>query len=136
MSSRKYIRYVTREKLEKVANENKHYVSCYFTYKSLSESSQLSYLSDFNQWLVFLHDRVEKGIVAEEDILKCLNAENGIDRMISLIEDFISFCIVELGNNERRIQRRLSSMSSFFLYLLKERKIRSNPLDYIERQTK
>jgi len=55
--------------------------------------------------------------------------------MVDLLEDFIAFCSTFLGNNERRIQRRLSSISSFFLYLRKKRKIKENPLDYLERPT-
>ena len=52
---------------------------------------------------------------------------------IDLLEDFVAFCTSVLGNNERRIQRRMSSISSFFLYLRKKRKIRENPIDFLDR---
>ncbi|TVX86080.1 tyrosine-type recombinase/integrase [Paenibacillus agilis] len=135
MTKRKYVRYVTKEKLEKVSDENKIHIQKYFNYKNmnLSDSSKVSYESDFNQWLVFINDKFGKGSLATEDILRMLKDEDGIEDMVDLIEDYIAFCVTVLGNNERRIQRRLSSISSFFLYLLKKRRIKSNPLDYIER---
>ncbi|EJW14017.1 tyrosine-type recombinase/integrase [Paenibacillus alvei] len=134
-AKRKYVRYVTKEKLEKVSDENKMHIQKYFNYKNmnLSDSSKASYESDFNQWLVFINDKYSKGSLVTEDILKMLKDEDGIEDMVDLIEDYVAFCVTVLGNNERRIQRRLSSISSFFLYLLKKRRIKSNPLDYIER---
>jgi integrase/recombinase XerC len=135
MSKRKYIRYVTKEKLDKVCQSNKMHIQRYFNYKNmnLSESSKASYESDFNQWLVFINEKYNSGSLMSEDILEILKDEDGIEDMVDLIEDYIAFCVSVLGNNERRIQRRLSSISSFFLYLLKKRKIKANPLDYIER---
>ncbi|MCY9758373.1 tyrosine-type recombinase/integrase [Paenibacillus alvei] len=111
------------------------HIQKYFNYKNmnLSDSSKASYESDFNQWLVFINDKYSKGSLVTEDILKMLKDEDGIEDMVDLIEDYVAFCVTVLGNNERRIQRRLSSISSFFLYLLKKRRIKSNPLDYIER---
>lgn len=132
---RKYIRYVTKDKLDKVLEENKRHIQKYFNFKNmnLSDASKASYESDFNQWLVYIHEKYEKGSIDEEDILKMLKDEDGMEDMVDLIEDYIAFCVSVLGNNERRIQRRLSSISSFFLYLLKKRRIKSNPLDFIER---
>lgn len=100
---------------------------------NLSETTKKSYESDFNQWLVFINERYESGHIYEEDILKILKDEDGMEDMVDLIEDYVAFCSSVLGNNERRIQRRMSSISSFFLYLLKRRRIKSNPLDYLER---
>lgn len=48
------------------------------------------------------------------------------------IESYIGYC-VEQGNNEKRIRRRISAISSFFIYLKKKRKIDDNWCDYIER---
>jgi len=133
--ARKYTRYVTKSKLDKVCEENKRHVQKYFNFKNmnLSDSTKVGYASDFNQWLVFINEKHESGSIDEEDILKMLKDEDGIEDMVDLIEDFVAFCVTALGNNERRIQRRMSSISSFFLYLLKKRRIKSNPLDYLER---
>ena len=135
MEKRKYIRYSNKEKLDKVCMSNKNHIRKYFNAKNmnLSESTKKSYESDFNQWLIYINEKYETQQIFEEDILKILSDDDGIDEMVDLIEDYIAFCANFLGNNERRIQRRMSSISSFFLNLLKKRKIKSNPLDYMER---
>jgi integrase/recombinase XerC len=135
VAKRKYIRYVTDDKLKKVSESNKNHIKKYFNFKNmnLSDTSKKSYQSDFNQWLVFINEKYEQGAISHEDIVKILQEEDGIEEMVDLLEDFIAFCVSVLGNNERRIQRRMSSISSFFLFLRKKRKIRENPLDFMER---
>lgn len=138
---RKYVRYVTKEKLDQVSEKNKRHIQRYFSAMSmnLSDSSKINYQSDFNQWLVFIHEKYKSGAIDEEDILKIIKGEDsedsndGMEDMVEIIEDYVAFCVTFLGNNERRIQRRLSTISSFFLYLLMKRKIKANPLDYIKR---
>jgi integrase/recombinase XerC len=125
---RKRITYATPEKLEKVNPKNVELIRKYFVFKNmnLSESSKISYQSDFNQWLVYIMENYENRY-----ILDIINED--VDDMIDLLEDFIAFCTSVLGNNERRIQRRMSSISSFFIYLRKKRKIRENPIDFLDR---
>lgn len=48
------------------------------------------------------------------------------------VESYIGYCL-EQGNNEKRIRRRISSLSSFFIYLKRKRKIEDNWCEYIER---
>lgn len=133
--ARKYIRYVTEEKYRNVSEENKQIIKKYFNYKNmnLSESTKKSYSNDFKQWLYYIYEQYKEGIIKEENITSLLNSKDGIEEMVDLLEDFVAFCSAFLGNNERRIQRRLSSISSFFLYLRKKRKIKENPLDFLER---
>jgi integrase/recombinase XerC len=133
MSKRKYIRYVTKDKLEKVTEKNKKLIRKYFNFKNmnLSDSSKKSYESDFNQWLVYINEKFEQGAIDEESILELI--EDDIEEMVDLIEDYMAFCTSVLGNNERRIQRRMSSISSFFLYLRKKRKIKENPIEFLDR---
>lgn len=50
-----------------------------------------------------------------------------------MIEDFISMCASVLKNKDRRILRRLSSISSLYIYYKKKRKIKENPVELIER---
>lgn len=128
MLGRKRITYATPEKLEKVNPKNVELIRKYFVFKNmnLSESSKISYQSDFNQWLVYIMENYENHY-----ILDIINED--VDDMIDLLEDFIAFCTSVLGNNERRIQRRMSSISSFFIYLRKKRKIRENPIDFLDR---
>lgn len=130
---RKYIRYVNKDKLEKVSEKNKKLIRKYFNFKNmnLSDSSKKSYESDFNQWLVYINEKFNEGAVDDEYILNII--EDDIEEMVDLIEDYMAFCSSVLGNNERRIQRRMSSISSFFLYLRKKRKIKENPIEFLDR---
>ncbi|MGG2091238.1 tyrosine-type recombinase/integrase [Bacillus sp. S13(2024)] len=126
--ARKCVVYATKEKLEKVNHKNKELIRKYFVFKNmnLSETSKKSYQSDFNQWLVYIMENYENRYIL--DIV-----DEDVDEMVDLIEDFIAFCTSVLENNERRISRRMSSISSFFLYLRKKRKIKENPIDFMDR---
>lgn len=48
------------------------------------------------------------------------------------VESYIGYCL-EQGNNEKRIRRRISSLSSFLIYMKRKRKIDDNWCEYIER---
>lgn len=124
--ARKYMVYATKEKIEQINPKNVEHIRRYFVSKNLhlSDSSKKSYESDFNQWLVFIMERYDN-----LDVVKGFDVEDAAD----MIEDYVAFCTSVLGNNERRIQRRLSSISSFYLFLKKKRKIESSPMDLIDR---
>lgn len=128
MAKRNYIVYATQEKLESVNPKNKKIIDKYFSFKNmnLSDDTKKSYMSDFNQWLVYIMENYSNQYIL--DII-----DEDIENMVDLLEDFVAFCTSILGNNERRIQRRMSSISSFFLYLRKKRKIKENPMEFIER---
>lgn len=132
---RKYVRYVTDDKYREVSEQNKQIIKKYFNFKNmnLSESTKKSYDNDFKQWLVYISEQFKSGVINTENLIELINTKDGIEEMVDLLEDFVAFCSTFLGNNERRIQRRLSSISSFFLYLRKKRKIKENPLDFLER---
>lgn len=132
---RKYVRYVTDDKYREVSELNKQIIKKYFNFKNmnLSESTKKSYDNDFKQWLVYISEQFKSGVIHTENLIELINTKDGIEEMVDLLEDFVAFCSTFLGNNERRIQRRLSSISSFFLYLRKKRKIKENPLDFLER---
>lgn len=123
--TRKYIRYATIEKVEKINIKNTDLIRKYFSFKNLnlSNMSKESYQSDFNQWLVYILDNYNNSYLLD------LETDDAVD----MIEDYIAFCTSILGNNERRIQRRMSSISSFYLYLRKKRKIKENPIDFLDR---
>jgi integrase/recombinase XerC len=126
--NRKRITYATVEKIAKVNPKNSDLIRKYFVFKNmnLSDSSKVSYQSDFNQWLVYIMENYEN-----KDILEIINED--VDNMVDLLEDYFAFCTSVFGNNERRIQRRMSSISSVFLYLRKKRRIRENPIDFLDR---
>lgn len=122
---RKYIVYATEDKLKQVNKDNIELIRKYFVFKNmnLSDASKLSYTSDFNQWLVYILDNYENKYILD------FKTDDAVD----MLEDFIAFCTSVLGNNERRIQRRMSSISSFYLFLRKKRKIKENPVDFLDR---
>lgn len=90
---------------------------------NLSDASKKSYENDYNQWLVYILENYRNVDIMDFDV------QDAAD----MIEDYIAFCSSVLGNNERRIQRRMSSISSFYLNLKKKRRIESNPIDYLDR---
>lgn len=126
--AKKRIVYATHEKLQKVNPKNTDLIRKYFVFKNmnLSDSSKESYQSDFNQWLVYIMENYDN-----QFILDIINED--VDNMVDLLEDYFAFCTTVFGNNERRIQRRMSSISSVFLYLRKKRRIRENPIDFLDR---
>lgn len=129
--ARKYVRYVTKDKLEKVNPQNKKLIDKYFSFKNmnLSDDTKKSYMSDFNQFLVYVLENH-----GNKYILKIMEDEDdGVDDMVDLLEDYMAFSTTFLGNNERRVQRRMASISSLFGYLRRKRKIKENPVDYLER---
>jgi integrase/recombinase XerC len=123
--ARIYKMYATKEKVDQINYINKEHLRKYFISKNmnLSDQTKKAYENDFNQWFVFILERYGNVNVLD------LDAEDASE----MIEDYIAFCTSVLGNNERRIQRRMSSISSFYLNLKKKKKIESNPLDYLER---
>ncbi|MCY9737445.1 site-specific integrase [Paenibacillus alvei] len=124
-NKREYKVYATKDKIAKINPKNKEHIRRYFVTKNmnLSDASKKSYESDFNQFLVYILENYNNIDLMDLDV------EDTAD----MIEDYVAFCTSVLLNNERRIQRRLSSISSFYLYLKKKRKIDSNPLDLIDR---
>lgn len=128
--ARNYNKYATKEKMEQVNDKNIRLIEKYFNYKSLnlSDTTRNSYQSDFNQFLVFIMEKYRN-----EYILDMIADDP--EEVVDLVEDWISHCIKEFGNNERRIQRRMSSISSLFIYLKKRYrdKVKENPLDYLDR---
>lgn len=122
------MQYATPEKMASVNHNNIRLIEKYFNFKNinLSDASKKGYQSDFNQWLVYIMENY-----SNQEILKMVTDD--MDEMVDLLEDFIAFCTSVLGNNERRVQRRMSSISSFFLYLRKKRKIKENPIEFLDR---
>lgn len=122
---RQYIQYATPEKVAKINPENKKLIERYFSFKNmnLSDSSKINYQSDFNQWLVYIMEHYDNAYLLDMET----------DDAVDMIEDYVAYCSSVLGNNERRIQRRMSSISSFYLFLRKKRKIKENPIDFLDR---
>ncbi|HSQ88694.1 tyrosine-type recombinase/integrase [Romboutsia sp.] len=85
--------------------------------KGLSKNTLNSYQSDLFSWFRYLGDKTYDK-VTEEDI-----------------EEFISYCKTH-GNNEDRLKRRCSSISSFYNFLRRKRMTSNHPLEFFERPVK
>ena len=122
--ARKCINYADKKSIELINPENKALWKKYLNGKrTLKESSKESYTSDMNQFFVFLLKNYDNQCILDIDV----------EDMADIIEDFLAMCQSVLENKDRRMQRRLCSLSSFFLYYRKKRKITENPVDLIER---
>lgn len=88
--------------------------------KGLSPRTIESYEYDLFQWFKFLNtyqeDKTYKEVTAED------------------IEEYLMFCREK--NEVSRIQRRASSISSFYIFLRKKNKVTVNPVDDVERPRK
>jgi len=89
--------------------------------RELSPKTVYNYLTDLNQWLIYVYDNQFNQSVLE------LNEDD--------ITEFIYWCKIQ-GNNTERIKRRMSSISAFYIYLHKKRLIKENPMTFIDRPKK
>lgn len=90
---------------------------CHNELKGLSEKTITGYEYDLFQWFRFLNlyqeDKTYKEVVSED------------------IEEYLMFCKTK-GNEASRLQRRAASISSFYIFLRKKKKVTINPVDDIE----
>ena len=121
---RKYVRYVTDELKEQINPKNTNLWKTYLNGKrKLSDSTRKGYTSDIMQFFVYILKEYENQFIFDID-------END---MADILEDFISMCVFALGNGDRRICRRLSTISSMYIHYKKKRKIKFNPIELLER---
>ncbi len=112
---------------EKLDNVNPNTLRLFKKYKidmelrELSPKTILNYANDLEQWFIYIYDNQSNVPITEitEDDLT----------------EFFYFCKME-GNNTRRIRRRMSSISAFYIFLKKKRLVSENPMDYIDRPKK
>lgn len=86
--------------------------------RELSPKTIAGYQNDIENWFIYILDYQNNRCITE------LTDED--------ITEFLVFC-KENGNNTRRLKRRMSSISSFYLYLRKKKLITENPMEYIDR---
>lgn len=109
------------EKLSKINTESLKLLQKYridMELRELSSKSIYQYISDINQWLIYIYDNQGNQSITEltEDDLT----------------EFFYFCKTQ-GNNSRRIKRRMASISAFYKYLRKKKIISENPMEFIDR---
>ena len=112
------------EKVKQINDETKMLLKRYtmdMELRELSEKTIESYISDLNQWFIYILDNQKNKSVME------ITEDD--------ITEFLYFCKSE-GNNSRRMRRRMSSISAFYKYMRKKRMITENPCEFIDRPKK
>lgn len=89
--------------------------------RELSEKTIYNYERDLIQWFKFL-----KKVQFDLSVLEVTEDE---------IEEFIFYCKEE-GNNTERIKRRACSISAFYKFLRRKKKVKENPMEFILRPKK
>lgn len=131
MARGKTVKYVNKERLEKIPEQNiKEYDRYLRTFsinnpetKDTTLKAYRSYMNIFMCWL------------AEEYPDMILISEDFTDEAVEIMEDFISFCQEKLNNNAKAINVKLSTVSSFFFWAVKRGrkvdgyKINAHPFD-------
>lgn len=121
---RKRIHYATPDRLEKINPQNKELWRRYINGKrTLSNTTKYNYESDINQFFTFILLNYDNKYLLD------FNTEEAAD----MIDDYVAMCTSVFENNDKRISRRLSSISSMYIYYKKKRKVKENPLELLER---
>jgi integrase/recombinase XerC len=122
--SRKKVQYTNPELISQINPDNILLWRKYLNGKrSLAESTKINYTSDMNQFFVFILKNYNNQYILDIDV----------DDMADILEDFLAMCQSVFENKDRRMSRRLSTLSSMYLYYKKKRKIKENPVDLLER---
>ncbi|MEG2786462.1 MAG: DUF3435 domain-containing protein [Romboutsia sp.] len=110
--------------IDKLNKETLKYLKKYkvdMTIKELSEKSIYNYERDLISWFSYIFMFQDNKTILEID-------EDDLT-------EFFYYCKSE-GNNSRRIKRRMSSISAFYIYLKKKRITKENPMEFIDRPRK
>lgn len=83
------------------------------------------YKSSFYIWLCFLAERYDNPFILD---IKFLD-----DVFMDMMDDYIYFLQDELGNNKKRINFHCSAISSFYIFAVKRRLVRFNPMQNVSR---
>lgn len=120
---RKYVRYFTKDKLEKVNEKSvkayeKYRKSCIIKNKDVEESTYKVYQNYFNHFLVYLSEEWDNIYILDEEFF---------EEAIDIMEGFIAFCQDTLGNNKKVINTKLSAVSSYYQWAYKRGMIDKHP---------
>lgn len=86
--------------------------------RELSPKTISGYKSDAVQWFIYILDN------QSNQSIKDLDEDD--------VTEFLYYC-KQQGNNSRRMKRRMSTISAFYIFLKKKRIIKENPMEYIDR---
>lgn len=120
----KKIIYATPERIEQINPKNIDLWRKYLNGKrTLSERTREGYENDMMLFFTFILLNYDNQYLFDFD------TEDAAD----MIEDYIAISASFFGNKDKRLSRKLSAISSMYIYYKKKRKIKENPIDLLER---
>lgn len=117
-------RVILKVPIEKINKETMKYLKKYkinMEIKELSEKSIYNYEKDLLAWFSYVYTFQDNKSVLEVD-------EDDLT-------EFFHYCKSE-GNNSRRIKRRMSSISAFYIFMKKKKITKENPMELLDRPKK
>ncbi|HFI0463205.1 TPA: tyrosine-type recombinase/integrase [Streptococcus suis] len=117
-------RTVTPETLSKVNPEN---IKAYEQYlksgmvrnKDVKDTTYKVYRAYFNIFLVYIMEHWDNFYILDTEFVE--------ENMVDVMEGFMSYCVEELGNNKKAVNVKVATVSSFYHYAVKRRKLKSHP---------
>lgn len=124
---RKYKRYATKERLDKVNPKNLKAIDRYYQNRVMinpetKDTTYKVYVSALNIFMCFVMENYDNIYVLNEDFIE--------SEFIDCIEDYMFFLSSEegLGNKKKAINLKLSALSSFYQYYTRKQKVKYNPM--------
>jgi integrase/recombinase XerC len=116
--------YATKERIVQINPDNIELWNKYLNGKrKLSENTKKSYESDMMSFFVFLLLNYDNKFLFDFDT----------DDAVDMLDDYVAMCSSVFGNKDRRLARRISSISSMYIFYKKKRRIKENPVELLER---
>lgn len=117
------VKYFTKEKKALISEDNlklydKYLKSNIIKNKDVKNTTYLVYKNYMTQFLVYIAEEWDNINLYSEDFY-----ENAID----IMEGFMSFCMDTLHNHKKIINTKISAVSSFYLWSMKRRLVKSHP---------
>lgn len=124
--SRKVVRYVTKDRMAKVNPKNLKVYDRYLKSRTIQnsdvkETTYKVYHSYMNIFMCYLAEEWENIYLLDEEVLE--------DEMLDIMESYMSFLADECGNGKKVINTKVSAISSFYIWAVKRRMIKSHPFD-------
>ena len=122
----KTVKYATEARKAKINPDN---LKAYQNYlrsstiknQDVAKTTYRTYESYFNIFLCFIAEQWDNFYILDEEFLE--------ENMIDVMESYIEFLQTELHNAKKSINTKIASVSSFYGWALKRRKIKAHPFD-------
>lgn len=122
----KTIRYVTAARKARINPKNIKEYQAYLKTSTMRNRDVASttykvYESYFNIFLCYIEEFWDNFYILDEDFIE--------EEMIDVMEGFMGFLQDTLNNGKKSINTKLSAVSSFYIWAVKRRKIKSHPFE-------